>query len=142
MYNAKCITSKYAAGQRGETAMDYREKAIHCLKDTSLPVLMQWSHDCGGEMDRYCEKYGDSEFSFAKVIEPGRVYEMGYPRCVCPGAAGGADDPHFCECSRQGVLFVLEAMMPGRPIEVTTIETVLRGGEKCRFLVTVGPVPR
>ena len=37
---------------------------------------------------------------------------------------------------------VLEAMMPGRPIEVTTIETVLRGGEKCRFLVTVGPVPR
>lgn len=33
-------------------------------------------------MDTYCQKYGDTEHSFAKEIEKGHIYEMGYPKCV------------------------------------------------------------
>jgi len=31
--------------------MDYRTKAINCVKDTVLPVQMQWFQDCGFNME-------------------------------------------------------------------------------------------
>lgn len=117
--------------------MDYRTKAINCLKDTSLSVLMQWFRECNYDLDTYCRKYGETEFSFAKVIEKGHIYEMGYPKCVCPEALAGGKEASFCECSRQGMIYVLENMMPEKHIDVETIETVLSGAEKCRFKVTI-----
>lgn len=117
--------------------MDYRTKAINCVKDTAMPILMQWFRDSDCSLEQYCRKYGETEFSFAKVIEPGHVYEMGYPKCVCPEALAGGQESSFCECSRQSMIYVLENMMPDRHIEVELIETVLSGAEKCRFKVTV-----
>ena len=117
--------------------MDYRTKAIKCVKDTVLPVQMQWFQDCGFNMDTYCQKYGDTEHSFAKEIEKGHIYEMGYPKCVCEEALAGGKDASFCECSRQSMIYVLENMMPEKHIEVEIIETFLSGAEKCRFKVTI-----
>ena len=67
-----------------------------------------------------------------------RLYEVGYPKCVCPEVLGGetADAAH-CECSRQSVLYILEQLLPERHITVRTVETVLGGGTCCRFAVTV-----
>ena len=67
-----------------EKRMDYRTKAINCVKDTALPVQMQWFQECDYNLDTYCRKYGETEFFFAKEIEAGHIYEMGYPKCVCP----------------------------------------------------------
>lgn len=47
--------------------MDYRAKAINCVKDTALLVLIQWFCDSDSNLDTYCEKYGETEFSFAKI---------------------------------------------------------------------------
>ena len=78
-------------------------------------------------------------YFFADVIEPGRVYEIGYPRCVCPQVgAGFTDTPTHCECSRQSILCVLHDLLPGREIRVECLGTVLSGGSECRFRVTVG----
>ncbi len=117
--------------------MDYREKAINCVKDTVLPVQMQMFQDCEGDLHTYCQKYGTTEFFFAREIVTGRVYEMGYPKCVCPEALAGGKDASFCECSRQSMIYVLENMMPQKHIQVETIETVLSGAERCRFKVIV-----
>lgn len=117
--------------------MDYRSKAIRCLKDGVLPELMRRFRECGSDMDAYCQKYGETEFSFARVIERGHIYEMGYPRCLCPEAPVGKQDVSFCECSRQGTIYVLQNMMPGKHFEVELVETVLGGGGKCRFRVTM-----
>ncbi|NLG04159.1 MAG: hypothetical protein GX567_10075 [Clostridia bacterium] len=117
--------------------MDYKTKAINCVKDTALPVQMQWFKDCDYNLDQYCCKYGETEFFFAKIIEQGHVYEMGYPKCVCPEALSGEKEASFCECSRQGMIYVLENMMPEKHIEVETIETVLSGASKCRFKIVV-----
>ena len=117
--------------------MDYKTKAIHCIKDTAWPVQMQWFKECGYSLDNYCDKYGETEFFFAKIIEPGHIYEMGYPKCLCPEALSGKKEASFCECSRQGMIYVLENMMPEKDIEVKIIETVLNGAEKCRFEVVV-----
>ena len=57
--------------------MDYRTKAIECVKDTALPVQMQWFQECGRDLSVYCRRYGETEYFFAKEIEAGHVYEMG-----------------------------------------------------------------
>ncbi len=98
---------------------------------------MRWFQDSDCNMETYCQKYGETEFFFAKVIEPEHIYEMGYPKCVCPEALAGGKDASFCECSRQSMIYVLENMMPQKRISVELIETVLCGAEKCRFRVTI-----
>ena len=117
--------------------MDYRTKAIECVKDTALPVQMQWFQECGRDLSVYCRRYGETEYFFAKEIEAGHVYEMGYPKCVCPEALDGGKEASFCECSRQSMIYVLENMMPEKRIQVELIEAVLSGAERCRFRVTV-----
>ena len=52
--------------------MDYREKAIRCVKDTVLPVQMGQFQECGGSLDEQYRKYGDTAVFFAEIIEPGQ----------------------------------------------------------------------
>ena len=117
--------------------MDYKTKAINCVKDTVLPLHMQYFQECNFNLDAYCQKYGETEFFFAKAIQKGHVYEMGYPKCVCPEALAGGKDASFCECSRQSMIYILRKMMPEKHIEVEIIKTVLSGAEKCRFKVII-----
>lgn len=118
--------------------MDYREKAVRCVRETVLPVQTAQFRECGCDLDAQYRKYGDTEGFFAKVLQPGRLYEVGYPKCVCPEVLRGetADAAH-CECSRQSVLYILEQLLPEKRITVQTVETVLGGGTYCRFAVTV-----
>ena len=122
----------------GERDMDFREKAVRCVRETVLPVQAAQFRACGCDLDAQYRKYGDTESFFAKVLQPGRLYEVGYPKCVCPEVLRGetADAAH-CECSRQSVLYILEQLLPERHITVRTVETVLGGGTCCRFAVTV-----
>ena len=116
----------------------YREKAIRCVKDTVLPLQRKMFQECGGDLDAQYQKYGTSDGFFANIIQPGRIYEMGYPKCVCPEVlSGAARDPAHCECSRQSIACILESLLPDRCIAVETVETVLTGADRCRFLVTV-----
>ena len=118
--------------------MDYRNKAVNCVKNTVLPIQKSQFKECGCSLDEQYKKYGDTEHFFGKVIEPGHIYEMGYPKCVCPEVLSGkTHDKTHCECSRQSILYILEQLLPGKTITVKTIETVLEGAEKCRFHVTV-----
>lgn len=118
--------------------MDYREKAINCVKDTVLPIHRQQFEACGCSLDAQYEKYGDTDVFFGKIIEPGSVYEIGYPRCVCPDVLNSSvTDAVHCECSRQSVLYILENLLPEKKIQVGILETVLSGGERCCFRVTV-----
>lgn len=117
--------------------MDYKTKAINCVKHTALPVQMQLFKECNYDLDTYCLNCGETDFFFAKIVERGHIYEMGYPRCLCPEALAGGKTASFCECSRQGVLYVLENMMPNKKIQVEIIETALNGAEKCRFKVII-----
>lgn len=117
----------------------YRPCAEACVRDGVLVELRRQFEECGCDLDRQYAKYGRSPYFFADVVEPGRVYEMGYPRCLCPQVeAGFTAAPTHCECSRQSILYVLEELLPGWEIAVETLETVLEGGSECRFRVTVG----
>lgn len=118
--------------------MNYINKAIKCVKDTVLQEQRRQFEECGCDLDKQYTRYGNTDVFFAKIIEPGHLYEMGYPRCVCPEVISGkkADISH-CECSRQSIIYVLGNLLPDKKIYVETIETVLGGAEKCRFRVRV-----
>ncbi len=118
--------------------MDYRSKAMNCVRDTVLPVHRKQFEECGRSLDEQYTRYGNTEFLFAEIIEPGRVYEIGYPECVCPDVLSGKEkDASHCECSRQSILYILGDLLPNKSISVEIIETVLSGAEKCRFKVTM-----
>lgn len=116
----------------------YRPCAIQCVKGVVLQELRRQFLECGSDLDRQFTRYGRSEYFFADIVEPGRVYEMGYPRCLCPQVeAGFVQAPSHCECSRQSILYVLQELLPDKRIEVETLETVLSGAKECRFRVVV-----
>jgi hypothetical protein len=118
--------------------MDYKEKAIACVKGAVLTELRRQFEECACSLDEQFKRYGDTDYFFATILEPGHVYEMGYPRCLCPDVESGqTKDPALCECSRQSILYVLGNLVPDKDIQVEIRETVLGGAEKCRFKVTV-----
>ena len=89
--------------------------------------------ECGYSLDAQYAKYGDTPYFHGEAVEPGHVYIIGYPRCVCPEAAEAKNaDPNFCECSRQSIFYVLENLLPGKKIDVKILHTALTGAENCR----------
>ncbi|MDR2906765.1 MAG: hypothetical protein LBU91_02100 [Bacteroidales bacterium] len=118
--------------------MDYKTKAINCVKDTVLPIQRKQFEECGCCLDEQYKRYGNTEFLIAKIIEARHVYEIGYPECVCPEVLSGKEkDLSHCECSRQSILYILGNLLPDKSISVDMIETVLSGAPTCRFKVTV-----
>ncbi len=116
----------------------YRPCAIECVKNYVLDMQKQQFEECGGDLDAQYEKYGRSEFFFADIKERGHVYEIGYPRCLCPVAGAGlASSSAHCECSRQSILYVLNTLLLDRSILVEPLHTVLSGASECRFRITV-----
>lgn len=116
----------------------YRPSAVNCVKDAVLTELRRQFEECGCDLDRQYAKYGRSEYFFADIVEPGRVYEVGYPRCLCPQVdAGFVKAPGHCECSRQSILYVMKELLPDKRIRVEELQTVLSGGAECRFRVVV-----
>ena len=119
----------------------YRPSAENCVKGVVLAELRRQFEECGCDLDRQYAKYNRSEYFFAEIVEPGRVYEIGYPRCLCPMVdAGFVAAPTHCECSRQSILYVYQELIPGKTVRVEMLGTVLSGAPECRFRVTVEPV--
>lgn len=116
----------------------FRPCAESCVKNYVLGIQQQQFNECGGDLDLQYERYGRSEFFFADIIERGHIYEMGYPRCLCPMVQSGyASSPVHCECSRQSILYVLKTLLPDKKISVEKVHTVLSGAGECRFRATV-----
>lgn len=121
--------------QRGKF---YRQCAVNCVKDSVLKEQQRQFKECGNDLDLQYTKYGNSDGFFAKIIEKGHIYEIGYPKCVCPMVDSGfANSPVHCECSRQSILYILHELLPDKKISVKIIGTVLGGAENCRFRVII-----
>ena len=116
----------------------YRPCAVNCVQGFVLGEQQRQFAECNGDLDLQYEKYGRSEYFFADIIERGHVYEIGYPRCLCPMVGSGyAARPTHCECSLESIRFVFQTLMPERDVRVEMLHTVLSGADECRFRVTV-----
>ena len=78
------------------------------------------------------KKYGNTDAFIAKKIEPGHVYEVGYPKCVCEEVlSGNVTDVSHCECSRNSILCILQNLLHENEVDVETIPTILGGTKDC-----------
>lgn len=59
------------------------------------------------------------------------------PNCTCPLAKQGTTPGKFCECSL-GWQEEAYSVILGRPVEAELEESILRGGKRCVFRMTVG----
>ena len=115
----------------------YYEQAVMCVKDDVLPAHRALYESCGGDLDKVYGEAMNNEFYTGKVLEPGRVYELGYHKCTCQMVlSGSVRDPAHCECTRQSILYILKELNPNCHFEVEILETVLRGSQHCRFRIT------
>lgn len=115
----------------------YYDQAVACVKDRVLPAQLELYQSCNGDLDRVYGEAMNGNGCFGRVVEPGRVYELGYERCTCPKVLSGQiSDPDLCNCSRQSILYILGRLEPSSDFEVEIMETVLRGAEHCRFRIT------
>lgn len=72
------------------------------------------------------------------VRREGGAIHLTYTRCYCPLVNDGPPrlSGTWCECSRGWVLEVFGAAT-GKPVHVDLLESIRRGGEKCRFVVRI-----
>lgn len=115
----------------------YYEQAVACVKDYVLSAQRKLYEKCGGNFDVVYGESMDNEFYTGKVIEPGHIYELGYHSCTCQKVLSGQiRNPEQCECSRQSILYILSQLEPNSSFEVEILETIIRGGEHCKFRIT------
>lgn len=78
-----------------------------CVKDYVLPMQRRMFEECGRDFDRVYGEAMNSDAYTGKMIEPGHVYELGYPKCTCQKVLSGeVTDPKHCECTRQSILYI------------------------------------
>ena len=76
-------------------------------------------------------------FEFVGSAETGQASPEGI--CLCPLAEAqkaGAVSPTYCLCSVGYVQETHERVL-GRPVKVELVDSVLRGGKRCKFRMTV-----
>jgi hypothetical protein len=69
----------------------------------------------------------------------GNVVTVTYPRCLCPLVADFQEplSASYCFCSAGWLKEVYETVSE-KPVTVQIVETVKRGGQRCRFEVRLG----
>ena len=111
---------------------NYKQSAIHCVGQETLKQYQQQFDACNRDVDLlFSSDTGDEDF-YRKIVEPGHIYETGYPQCICWKKAD-CQDP--CECSRQAILYLYAQLLPEHEIRVETIQTARMGAENCRFRI-------
>lgn len=116
----------------------YKSCALGCVQNYVLKEQQRQFKECNGNLDEQYKRYGKSDYFFADIIESGHIYEIGYPKCLCPMyEAGLVSSPIHCECSRQSIIYVLNTLIPEKKVHVEMLHTVLSGAGECRFRVTV-----
>ena len=118
--------------------INYHDQAVACVKEHVLPIQRELFEKAGRDFDVFYNNFNETDMYFGSVIESKKVYELGYRKCTCQKVLDGScTDPMQCECSRQSILYILNELAPERHIDVEIIETILRGGESCRFRITI-----
>ena len=110
--------------------------AERCSRDALKYLYRDLFDRCGGDPDAFFSRVGENNSVSGRVIEPGRVYELIFTACDCPlHTQAGMNSPKLCECSHRSVHCVFEDLLPDRAFTVERTETILGGGNACRFRI-------
>ena len=122
--NGKSCFAAYAGPQKKEPAPDAVEK------------FMAWIGEQGKDKG-YAYDGKVISFEFAGSAETGQAAPEGI--CLCPmveAQKAGAFSPAYCLCS-VGYVKEMHQRMLGKPVSVELVDSVLRGGKRCKFRLTI-----
>jgi hypothetical protein len=74
------------------------------------------------------------------LSDDGKTVELTYQHCACDLVQNGyVNTPLLCECSRQSLLYNWEAVFGEGKVEVELLQSILGGGDCCRFAIRILP---
>lgn len=122
-----------AAGARSDLL---NHCARRCADTGVLARYREHYRDVGGNRDRFYSEMERLGGVRGEVIVPGKEYRISFPECFCDlHKTGGVDTPNLCECSRQSILYVGEAIWGKNRFTVMCEGTILSGAPMCCFRV-------
>lgn len=107
--------------------------------DTGIKKIYEDLYKASGKkLDTFFPSLNELDDIGGKVVKPGEIYEISFPRCLCDlHKLGYVHSDTICECSRQSILYVMSSLEPGVQFQVDKIATVLGGNKECRFRITI-----
>lgn len=116
----------------------FRCCAERCARSFPLALYQQAGQRAGENSSAFFSLLGENVGIQTREIIPQRQYEIWYSACGCDWHSGGyTDSEALCECSRQSILYCLEQALPRLKCRVTRKQSILAGGDCCRFLVEI-----
>jgi hypothetical protein len=98
----------------------------------------RWAEPFRGQLDEFVADVR-AHIGRDAASREGNVVTVTYPRCFCPLVADFQEplSASYCFCSAGWLKEVYETVS-GKPVSVEILETVKRGGQRCRFEVKLG----
>lgn len=130
---------------QGASALSKKEREAlfrccgeRCARSAPLALYQQASRKAGENISAFFSLLGENEEIRTREIAPEKRYEIIYSACGCDWHSGGyTDSQMLCECSRQSILYCLEQALPQLKCSVSRRQSLLAGGDCCRFLVEI-----
>ena len=117
-------------------------------EQTRIKILESIGRTCAKENAEALKKYKDNPEGFLADIKEKwaenteidskekkiRIIGKKEPACFCPFVDQSLTPKHFCQCSLGNMKETFESIL-GKPVDATIEESILRGGERCTFVI-------
>lgn len=109
-----------------------------CVQNGVFCMYKQLYEEVQADLDMFFQKLNEFEGVRGEIVEEGSSYNLYFSECTCYlHKTGYVKSPLLCECSRQGVLYAMQALWNDRRFEVTLCGSILRGSEECKLHIKV-----
>jgi len=124
-----------------ETRFDEQERkqlfngfGRHCAQTYRASLLDHYKGDIRGFLDEGLRGWM-AEASYDEAAGTIRIVDKS-PTCTCPLVKMGTTPPSFCDCTLGWQQEAYSTIL-GRPVRAELEESLLRGGKRCVFRITV-----
>jgi len=109
----------------------------HCGKNCIPQSILKKARACAVDASDVSSFISGLKETVPFVHMSGDEISVVYPECFCPIPDEKTPLPGLCDCSAGWIRELFEHAL-SRPVSVEILETVMRGGSKCRFRVDLG----
>lgn len=110
--------------------------AKRCADSGVLELYRKHYTKVNGDRDEFYRRIEELGGARGEVAVSGKEYYIYFPQCYCDlHLSAGVNSPNLCECSRQSILYVGEALWGKDCCTVENMGTVLSGSSECKFKV-------
>lgn len=112
--------------------------AKRCADSFPVALYQRAYEQVGGSLSSFFRALDDGYNIETSEVMRDRVYRLQYTRCGCDLHMNKLmHSAELCKCSRLSLLYCLKKVMPERDFTVEAEKTILSGGDKCSFQITV-----